>query len=362
MNVLFPMTGPNKFDGDEYIYPKPLIDILGKTIIERALEPYSALSSIKKIIIVISLNDVKEYNLDYVIRQIVPADKLELIVLDSSTKGATCTALLAVDHIDSDEPLVIASCDQIFDTDLNTALSYFSDSHFDFGTISFNAVHPKWSFVRLDDGKIVEAAEKRPISNTAIAGFYYYKCGHDFIEAAKEQIRKNANHKGQFYLSGTLNELVLKGKTGAAYLINDNEYTNMYDTSSIKSYVKRLEGRNNDNHNLLSLTNNYISAFNRKDINKIAAMLSNNFWLKESGSPAIVGHEVCLNFMNALFRTNEILNFIPKDIYVSDSTSVIHFDLKLSNKTISGVDVIEWKNGKILSVHAYLDDYNDEKS
>lgn len=356
------MTGPNKFDGDEYIYPKPLIDILGKTIIERALAPYSEIDTINKVIIVISLKDVKEYNLDYVIRQIVPADKLELIVLDSSTKGATCTALLGIDHIDSDEPLVIASCDQIFDTDLGTALSFFNESCVDFGTISFNAVHPKWSFVRLDEGKIVEAAEKRPISNTAIAGFYYYKCGHDFIEAAKEQIRKNANHKGQFYLSGTLNELVLKGKTGAAYLIKDNEYTNLYDTSSIKSYVKRLEGRSNDSHNLLSLTNSYISAFNRKDIHKISTLLNSNFRLKESGAPAIIGREACLHFMAELFSTNETLNFIAKDVYVSSSTSVIHFDLKLIDKCISGVDIIEWKNGEILSVHAYLDDYSDEKS
>ena len=39
----------------------------------------------------------------------------------------------------------------------------------DAGVITFESVHPRWSYVRLDsENRVTETAEKRPISNSRI--------------------------------------------------------------------------------------------------------------------------------------------------------------------------------------------------
>ena len=43
------------------------------------------------------------------------------------------------------------------------------------GGIHYLKTDPKWSFAKLDSNKVIEVAEKNPISYTA--GFYYWKQG-----------------------------------------------------------------------------------------------------------------------------------------------------------------------------------------
>ena len=111
------------------------------------------------------------------------------MVQQGETKGAACSCLLAINHIPPDDPLIVANADQIIDWDLNAVLSYFEEGDFDAGTICFESVHPRRSYVAVDEqGEVVEAAEKKPISRNAIAGFYYYRRGSDFIQAAMKSI------------------------------------------------------------------------------------------------------------------------------------------------------------------------------
>ncbi len=63
--------------------------------------------------------------------------------------------------------------------------------------VIFPDVHPRWSFVKCDaDGNVIEAAEKRPISNLATEGFYYFGSGAAFVEAAEAMILKDASVNG----------------------------------------------------------------------------------------------------------------------------------------------------------------------
>ena len=110
------------------------------------------------------------HHTDRVARLLCPA----VTVLDvaNSTAGAACSALLAVEYIDNDEPLVITNGDQVILADLPAAVADFRQRQIDGGLIVFDGVHPRWSFVRCNaDGFVVEAAEKRPISQLATAGF-----------------------------------------------------------------------------------------------------------------------------------------------------------------------------------------------
>jgi len=113
------------------------------------------------------------------------------------TAGAACTALLAVDLIDTAEPLVIVNGDQLIEVDLAAVVDEFADARSTADMVIFPDVHPRWSFVkamRMETSST--AAEKRPISNLATAGFYYFGSGAAFVEAAEAMILKDASVNG----------------------------------------------------------------------------------------------------------------------------------------------------------------------
>jgi len=83
----------------------------------------------------------------------------------------------------------------------------------DGGIVTFKSSHPKWSYARIrEDGFVIEVAEKKPISNIATAGIYYYKNGKDFIKSAEKMINKNINLNGEFYVCPAYNEMIEEGK------------------------------------------------------------------------------------------------------------------------------------------------------
>jgi dTDP-glucose pyrophosphorylase len=86
---------------------------------------------------------------------------------------------------------------------------------------SFNAVHPKWSFVKTNSrGYVTEVAEKKPISNIATCGIYWYRHGSDFVSCAKQMIEKDIRVNNEFYIAPVYNELINSGKTLIPFYVN----------------------------------------------------------------------------------------------------------------------------------------------
>ncbi len=236
LNILIPMGGHTQFDNQEFQYPKPLIEINGKPLIERVVQCLDQIKHQKRFIFVVSKNDCQLYHLDNVLR-LITENNCVIIELERSTRGAACSALMAIDYIDNDEPLIISNSDHIIDYDLDLILTQFLQRKIDAGTICFESVHPKWSFVRLDENdKIVETAEKRPLSRNAIAGFYYFRKGSDFVQAAMKMIQKDVNVNGNYYTAPVINELVLESKDLEIFTIPSDAYHNFYSPHKIKEY------------------------------------------------------------------------------------------------------------------------------
>ena len=87
----------------------------------------------------------------------------------------------------------------------------------------------------------MEAAEKHPISRHATTGQYYFRHGADFVQAAQEMIRKEANVNGQYYVCPAFNELVLHQKRIGAYPIDRNEYFSLKDQKGMDAYESYLQ-------------------------------------------------------------------------------------------------------------------------
>lgn len=239
LNVLIPLAGSSPFfEGPEYLYPKPLIEVNGKPMIQHVIENLETIRQEKRFLFIVKLEDCQKYHLDSSLR-LLTDDNCQVIKLERDTRGAACSALMAIEHIDNDEPLLIVNGDQIIERDLDRVVTHFREEDADVGVVCFPSVHPKWSFVRLDEnGRIVETAEKRPLSRHAIAGFYYFKSGSDFVRAAMRSIENDTHVNGLYFIAPTINQLVLERRNMMVYHVADHEYHNFYSPQKIQEYER----------------------------------------------------------------------------------------------------------------------------
>lgn len=237
INILIPLAGKNQFFPEaEYPFPKPLIEFNGKTMIEHIIDNFSTIQKNKQFIFIVNSEDCKKYHLDNVLN-ILTKHTCKIIKLDNETKGAACSAMMAVEYIDNNTPLIITNADQLFDISLDEVILNFEKS--DAGVITFESIHPRWSYVRLDsENKVTETAEKRPISKSAIAGFYYFKNGKDFISSSSKMIKKDASVNGLYFVAPVLNEMVLENKAIDIFQIANDKYHTFYTPQKIKEYER----------------------------------------------------------------------------------------------------------------------------
>jgi len=242
MNVLLLMAGPSdKYREAGHAYPKNLVEIEGRPIIQRVLENVAPLLGKKdRLILVLNREEILRFHTDAVARLLAPA--AQICEAPGKTAGAACSALLAIDQIDNDEPLLIANGDQIVLTDFPAAVADFERRKLDGGLIVFEDVHPRWSFVKCNaEGLVVEAAEKRPISRLATAGFYYFKRGRDFVRAAERMILKDSHVDGAFYVCPAYNELLLENARVGVHVMPRQNYFSLATPPGAQIYTEHLK-------------------------------------------------------------------------------------------------------------------------
>jgi len=209
MNVLIPMAGAgSRFAQAGYTFPKPLIEVNGKPMIQVVVEN---LNVDAHFIFLVQKEHYEKYNLKQLLNLIAPG--CDIIQVNGLTEGAACTTLLAKELINNDEPLLMANSDQFVEWNSNECLYAFTADNIDGGIVTFKATHPKWSFAKLgEDGFVSEVAEKNPISDNATVGIYFWKHGNDFVRYAEQMIQKNIRTNNEFYVCPVFNEAIQDGK------------------------------------------------------------------------------------------------------------------------------------------------------
>ena len=209
LNVLIPMAGAgSRFAEAGYTFPKPLIEVHGKPMIQVVVDNIGLDANYH---FVVQKEHREKYNLDTMLNLIAPNCKV--IEVDGLTEGAACTALLAKEFIDNDNPLFFANSDQWVDWDPTQFMYHMQETDADGGILTFEATHPKWSYAKTDDNGIVtEVAEKNPISTNATVGYYYWKHGSDFVKYAEQMIEENIRVNNEFYVCPVYNQAIQDGK------------------------------------------------------------------------------------------------------------------------------------------------------
>jgi dTDP-glucose pyrophosphorylase len=219
MKILIPMAGEgSRFAKEGYQYPKPLIDVNGVPMIQRVVENLNF--DAEYIFLVRKEHLLKYSGLEGTLKQITGHNS-KIVIVDSLTEGAACTTLLAKNYINDSDDLLIANSDQIIEYEKQNFLTIKSLTNVDSIVFTFNATHPKWSFVKVNDkGFVSDVAEKNPISNIATCGIYWYRRGRDYVKYAEKMIKKNIRVNNEFYIAPVYNELILDKKTLVPFYTN----------------------------------------------------------------------------------------------------------------------------------------------
>ncbi len=232
LNILIPMAGAgSRFESAGYTFPKPLIEVFGKPMIQVVVDNINIDANY---IYVVQKSHRVKYNLDTLLNLITPNCKI--VETEGITEGAACTALLARDLIDNDSPLFFANSDQFVEWDSNEFMYKMNETSSDGGIVTFKAVHPKWSFAKIDkSGLVTEVAEKNPISDIATVGYYYWKRGSDFVKYADQMISKDIRVNNEFYVCPVFNEAILDGLKIRTF--NADKMWGLGTPEDLKNYV-----------------------------------------------------------------------------------------------------------------------------
>jgi HAD superfamily hydrolase (TIGR01509 family) len=235
MNVLIPMAGAgSRFAQAGYTFPKPLIEVDGKPMIQCVVDN---LNIDAHFIFIVQEEHYVKYNLNQVLRLIKP--DCDIVLINGMTEGAACTTLEAEQFINNDNPLLIANSDQIIEWDSNECLYAFDADSIDGGILTFKSTHPKWSYAKIgSDGFVEEVAEKNPISDNATVGIYYWKRGSDYVKYAHQMIDKNIRTNNEFYVCPVFNEAI-----GDSKKIRVKEVSKMWGIGTPEDLNYYLENR-----------------------------------------------------------------------------------------------------------------------
>ncbi len=239
MQILIPISGRTPFfPEDEYFFPKPLIEVAGQPMIKLVIESLKRNFPSAEFTFIVDREDARAFSLDRVLK-LAAGESATIVERLGDTSGGLCSCLLAIDVLDAGRELLIFNSDQIITDNLAEHVTRFDQSGADAGVVTFDAVHPRWSYVVAEDGcEVVQAFEKKVMSRHAIAGFYYFRKAETFLLAAQKAVLNDANINGIFYISASLNEALLMNRRILMSPIDPRDYHSFFEPSRITAFER----------------------------------------------------------------------------------------------------------------------------
>lgn len=201
MKVVIPMAGlGSRFSTQGYEDPKPLIQFLGKPMIQHVVE-HLGLQEHEHIFLC-QESHVEKYKLYELFSSFLK--KFTIVEIDGLTQGAACTVMMADSWIDPEESVLLVNSDQLVYWGRN--VKALEEGNFGGCIFCFPGEGPKWSYAKVNlQGLVTEVAEKVQISDHATSGMYYWKKWQYFMDAAQAMIVANDRVNNEFYVAPVYN-------------------------------------------------------------------------------------------------------------------------------------------------------------
>lgn len=138
-----------------------------------------------------------------------------VVHLSNGTQGAAMTVLAGLAPIaHAKEPLCLDLVDIDYETDFDPVAA-FADPSVGAAALVFTSSNPIYSYLKTNTlGEVVEAAEKRVISDHASVGTYFFASPADYLSALADNLlhRERVMHNGLFFVCPVFNGILAAGK------------------------------------------------------------------------------------------------------------------------------------------------------
>lgn len=240
LHVIVPMAGKaSRFQDRGYTFPKPLLEIGNRSMIEVVLENLAPPPP-ARFTFVCRKEHVVEFYLGDMLRLLAPGCRV--LALENETAGALCSVLLAMDEVGPDDEVLVANGDQFIAGGLASFYAACRQPQIDGCILTFTATHPRWSFAKTDDrGDVIAVAEKRPISKQATVGLYYFRRARDLMAAAERMMLKGLTTSGQFYVCPVYNELILAGQRIVTHHLSEGAMHSLGTPEDWQVFLERYQ-------------------------------------------------------------------------------------------------------------------------
>lgn len=149
----------------------------------------------------------------------------EIIAVDGATQGAAESLLLAKPYVtDLDAPMLSVNCDQYMDWKpylFQDELQRNSETSY---VVTYNETSPKCSYIREENGSVVEVREKKVISHDATIGYYHWAHTRDFFHDAEQMILDDHKENGEYYMAPVYNYTIARGLAVKKFSLAENQF------------------------------------------------------------------------------------------------------------------------------------------
>lgn len=240
LHIIMPMAGEgSRFLREGWKTPKPLIELQGKSLFQRAIDSVLIEGVSMKYSFIVRQEHIDNYQIDEKIMKLLPQANVFSVM--KTTRGAVETCLIAEPAIDDNDAVVVMDCDMEFRSKrysqlIQQAISLPEEKTFGGALVSFESSDPRYSYAEVDDNmRVVRTAEKEPISNHALCGAYFFASGKMFKRIAHQLLEDGTHGKAEFYVSLLFNYLLAEGKT--VYLAPMEEYYSYGTPEELNRYL-----------------------------------------------------------------------------------------------------------------------------
>ncbi|CAM3655183.1 glycosyltransferase family 2 protein [Polynucleobacter brandtiae] len=240
MNIVIPMAGlGSRFASAGYSDPKPFIDVAGKPMIVRVMENLSHPNA-RFILLARAEHIVNNAN---AIARIEAEFDVVFVPIDKLTEGTACTVLYARNYLELDSPVIIANSDQIIDNCFEQYLEDIRVRDLDGSILTFvdPEKNPKWSFAKLNSNDLVsEVREKKPISEYATVGIYYFKKAGEMVDNIVQMVIENDRTNNEFYICPVYNYLIAEQKKIGIFNIEQSAMHGIGTPEDLNAYLRLI--------------------------------------------------------------------------------------------------------------------------
>ena len=210
--IVMPMAGlSSRFTKAGYDKPKYMLNAFGKPLFDYAVESFSSYFSSEPFLFI--CRDIQDTPAFVEARcNALGIKNFEIVVLDKPTDGQAETVVLGLQQSnEKEEPITIFNIDTFR---RNFRFPKFLDECDGYLEV-FKGEGANWSYAKPlaeDSNKVIETAEKNPISNLCSTGLYYFKSGLDFIALfEKARSTNSALVNNEYYIAPLYNLLIADG-------------------------------------------------------------------------------------------------------------------------------------------------------